>query len=150
MIYHLAQLNVARMMADNINDPRMASFVALLDTINSLGEQSEGFVWRLKDDETGNATSFNPWNDERLIINLTVWEGLESLKNFAFKGNHLEVMKRRREWFESFGTLSTALWWIPAGHTPSVEEAKERLTYLQEHGASEFVFDFRQSFPPPQ
>jgi hypothetical protein len=142
---HLAQLNISRMLSDTIDDPIMADFVAQLNTINTLGESSKGFVWRLKD-EGGNATHINPFDDERIIVNLTVWESIEDLMNFAFKTAHALVMKDRNKWFEKFGKPSTVLWYIEEGHTPTPQEARERLEHLQMNGASEFAFDFKNRF----
>lgn len=143
--YHLAQLNIARMTGIDINDPIMADFVAQLDAVNQLAENSEGFVWRLKDDE-GNATNFNPFDDVQVIVNMSVWENLETLERFVFNGHHLEVMRRRREWFQRFGKAYMVLWWIPEGHQPTIAEANERLTHLQEQGATAYAFDFRNKF----
>jgi hypothetical protein len=143
--YHLAQLNIARMTGIDINDPIMADFVAQLDTVNQLAESSEGFVWRLKDDD-GNATNFNPFNDVQVIVNMSVWENLETLERFVFNGHHLEVMRRRREWFQRFGKAYMVLWWIPEGHKPTIEEANERLSHLQEQGATAYAFDYRSKF----
>jgi Domain of unknown function (DUF3291) len=142
---HLAQLNISRILSDTMDDPIMADFVAQLNTINTLGESSKGFVWRLKD-EGGNATHINPFDDERIIVNLTVWESIEDLMNFAFKTAHAMVMKDRNKWFEKFGKPSTVLWYIEEGHIPTPEEARERLEHLQTNGASEFAFDFKNRF----
>jgi Domain of unknown function (DUF3291) len=142
---HLAQLNIARMLSDTIDDPIMAEFVAQLDTINTLGENSKGFVWRLKD-ESGDATQIHPFDDPRIVVNLTVWESIEDLIDFAFKTAHAVVMKDRSKWFEKFGKPSMVLWYIDEGHIPTPEEARERLEYLQTNGASEFAFDFKNKF----
>ena len=142
---HLAQLNISRMLSDTINDPIMADFVSQLDTINALGENSKGFVWRLKG-ESGDATHFNPFGDEQIIVNLTVWESLEDLMNFAFKTAHAVVMKDRNKWFEKFGKPSMVLWYIETGHIPTHQEARERLEYIQANGASEYAFDFKNKF----
>ena len=142
---HLAQLNISRMLSDSIDDPIMADFVAQLDTINTLGESSKGFVWRLKD-EGGDATHFNPFGDERIIVNLTVWENMGDLMNFVFKTAHATVMKDRAKWFEKFGKPSTVLWYIEEGHIPTTQEARERLEYIQANGASEYAFDFKNRF----
>lgn len=139
---HLAQLNIARMLSEDINDPLMADFVAQLDEVNLIAENSESFVWRLKDDDN-NATSFRPFDDNRVIVNLSVWENIEALKNFAYTGRHVEVFRNRRAWFEKSIEAMVVLWHINEGHTPSVQEAKERLEHLREHGATDFAFDFR-------
>lgn len=140
---HLAQLNISRIIPATMEDPIMADFVAQLDTINALAESSKGFVWRLKDDEN-NATNFRPFDDDRIIVNMSVWESIEELMNFAFKSAHTLVMKDRNKWFEKFGKPATVLWYIDEGHIPTVQEARERLEFLQENGASEFAFDFKK------
>ncbi|OWW19995.1 DUF3291 domain-containing protein [Noviherbaspirillum denitrificans] len=137
---HLAQVNVARALGA-IDEPVMAGFVARLDEINALAESSPGFVWRLKTDE-GNATALQPYDDARILINLSVWESPEDLKQFVYKSAHAQVMRQRKEWFARFGDAYMALWWVAPGHIPTIAEAKERLQYLQLNGESEFAFTF--------
>jgi hypothetical protein len=146
--FHLAQVNIGRIKGVTINDPVMAEFVAQLDEINQLAEQSEGFVWRLKDDQN-NATHFNPFNDERVIVNLSVWESIAHLEKFVYKSPHFEVLKRRKDWFEKFGKPFMALWYVPAGHHPTMEETIEKLTLLQNIGPTQEAFSFREKFGPP-
>lgn len=143
----LAQVNIARMRAP-IDDPVMAGFVARLDAVNALAESSPGFVWRLKTDDN-NATSIAAYDDPLIIINLSVWQSAEHLRQFVYRSAHTEVMKQRRDWFERYEQAYTALWWIPAGHQPGIAEAKERLKYLQRHGPSAFAFGFRSLHPAP-
>jgi hypothetical protein len=145
--YHLAQINIARMLAP-IDDPLMQDFVAQLPPINQLAEQSPGYVWRLQSDG-GDATSIKVYDDEMIIINLTVWESVESLRQFVYKSAHFGVLRDRKKWFEIFKGSYYALWWIPSGHLPSVDEGKERLEYLREHGDSEYAFSFKREFPEP-
>ena len=146
--YQIAEINVARMKGININDPIMKEFVDNLDKVNALAESSEGFVWRLKD-ESNNATNLNPYNDEQVIINISVWQSIETLENFIYKTFHTEFLKRRKEWFQSYGKAYTAMWWIPKGQFPSIQEAIENLDYYQKNGPSELVFDFRNKYLPP-
>lgn len=141
----LAQLNIAKMLSETIDDPLMADFVSQIDTINTLAENSKGFVWRLKDD-AGNATNIHPFDDERIIVNMSVWESIEDLMEYAYKSAHSSVMKDRSKWFEKFGKPSMVLWYIDEGQTPSVKEARERLEFLQKNGASEYAFDFKSRF----
>ena len=143
--YCIAQLNIARMTGTNINDPVMDEFVAQLDSINELAENSKGFIWRLKSDD-GNATSFNPYNDDRMIVNFSLWQTAEDLKNFVYRSAHTTVMKDRKKWFEKFGQPSYVLWHVPAGYIPSIDEAVERLNHLQQSGPSEYAFDFNNIF----
>lgn len=146
--YQIAEINVARMKGVNIDDPSMQEFVDNLDRVNTLAENSEGFVWRLKD-ESNNATNLNPFDDEQILINISVWQNIETLEKYVYKTFHTDFLKRRKEWFQAFGKTATAMWWIAAGEFPTIEESIEKLEYLQKNGASELAFDFRKKFPPP-
>jgi Domain of unknown function (DUF3291) len=145
----LAEINIARMKGVNINDPIMQEFVDNLERVNALAESSEGFVWRLKDEAGDDATSFNPYGDEKVIINISVWESIETLETFVYKTFHTDFLKRRREWFQTYGKAYTAMWWINDGEFPSLDEAVAKLDFLQKNGASQTVFDFRTKFDKP-
>ena len=141
---HLAQLNVARLL-EPIDSPRLASFVALLDEVNAAGDASPGFVWRLQS-EGGNATDIRPWGDD-VIVNLTVWESVESLHGFVYAPAHVAVLRRRREWFAAMGSAHLVLWWVPEGHRPGLPEAGERLARLTADGPTPYAFDLRTTYP---
>lgn len=129
-----------------MDDAVMADFAAALDKVNTLAESSPGFVWRLQD-EAGNATGIRPYEDERVMVNMSVWESVEALRTFVYGQNpHKKYMQRRREWFEHMQEAYLVLWWVPAGHIPSVDEAKERLEHLRVHGPTPHAFTFRQAF----
>jgi hypothetical protein len=142
--FHIAQVNIGRALAP-LDDPVMAGFVARLEDINLLAESSAGFVWRLQTDE-GNATSLRPYDDDRILFNLSVWETPAQLKQFVFRSAHSNVMRQRKSWFEPFGDAYYALWWIEAGHIPSIDEAKARLQHLRIHGETEHAFSFAGPF----
>ncbi len=146
--FQLAQINVAKMKGVDINDPVMQEFVENLDRVNELAENSEGFVWRLKDD-SNNATNLNPYNDEQIIINISVWEDVESLEYYVYKTFHTDFLKRRKEWFYKYGKAHTTMWWIPAGKFPTVQEAVDKLDYFQENGPTKEAFSFKSRFPTP-
>ena len=146
---HLAQLNISRMLAPNIDHPIMADFVAQLDVVNALAEASDGFVWRLKG-EGNDATSLRPFDDEQIIVNMSVWESPEQLQTFVFRSMHTEVMRDRRKWFEKPDELTTVLWWIPVGHRPTLEEAKEKLVRLNRDGSGPDAFSIRDIRPMPE
>ncbi len=144
MPYHIAQINIARMVAP-IDSPVMHDFVANLDRINALAESASGFVWRLKGD--GNdATSLRPYEDERIIVNMSVWESIDALFQYAYYSDHTEIFRRRAEWFHKMTTPSAALWWIDGGHIPTVAEAKEKLSLIERYGATPQAFTFKQRF----
>jgi hypothetical protein len=148
MQMHLAQVNIARM-KDALESATMAGFVARLDEINALADTSPGFVWRLQS-AAGNATYLRPYADDRILFNLSVWETLEALHGYVYKSVHAAMIRQRHEWFEKFDGVYTALWWVPVGHRPSVDEAKKRLARLAENGPTPFAFTFKQSFPPDE
>jgi heme-degrading monooxygenase HmoA len=144
MTYQIAQLNIAKMKFP-LDDPRMKDFADALDSVNAIADSSEGFVWRLQTDD-GNATSVRAYDDESLLVNVSVWESVEDLKAFVAGREHLSIMRRRQEWFEPTGAPYVVLWWIPRGHTPTVEEAAARLDHLRENGASSYAFDFSNRY----
>src|SRR5215210_6543089 len=113
-MHHLAQINIGRMRAP-LDSPVMADFVSQLDTINALAETSPGFVWRLQG-EGNDATSLRPFDDDFIIVNMSVWESLDDLRAYVYKSAHTAAMRRRREWFEHFDGAYVALWWVEAGH----------------------------------
>ncbi len=143
---HLAELNIARAKAE-LDDPLMKDFNDNLDPINALAEASPGFVWRLKD-EQGNATSIQLFDDPLVIVNLSVWQDLASLRQFMFKTHHLDFLKRKAEWFQAADQSTYVLWWVPEGHIPSTDEAIQRLEHLRTHGESPHAFSFRSRFTP--
>lgn len=144
--HHVAQLNIARLAAP-LDSPQLKDFVDALDHINALGDAAPGFVWRLQTDD-GDATALRPYDDDMILVNMSVWETVESLSEFAYRTEHRDYLRRRGEWFERIQPY-LVLWWVPAGHIPTVEEAKKRLELLETHGASAEAFTFRQKFPPP-
>ena len=130
-----------------LEDPRMAGFVNRLDEINALAEETDGFVWRLKDD-TGNATNISAFPDPMLIVNMSMWESAEQLRHYVYQTAHVEVLRLRKDWFHLMKEAYYVLWWVPAGHIPDLEEAKVRLKYLQDHGPGPKAFDFKNIHPP--
>jgi hypothetical protein len=147
MTMHLAQLNVARPVAP-MDDPRMAGFKGGLVEINALADAAPGFVWRLVDDDGADATSLRPFAPD-VMVNLSVWENLETLRDFTFRSPHLEYLRRRREWFAPFGKAYGVCWWVPEGHRPAPDEAGERLELLRQNGATTEAFTLREPFPAP-
>jgi hypothetical protein len=126
----------------------MADFVAQLDAINVLAEQSPGFVWRLKAEDGSSSSYIHAFDDERLLVNMSVWESIETLQHYVYRSQHNQVFRDRKKWFETHHSPYLALWWIPAGHIPTVEEGKERLGKLIQHGPTPEAFTFKTAFPP--
>ncbi|MDH3747697.1 MAG: DUF3291 domain-containing protein [Gammaproteobacteria bacterium] len=145
--HHLAQVNIATG-REALDDPLMEGFVARLEPLNALADSMPGFVWRLQTDD-GDATAIQAFNNPRILFNLTVWESIEALEAYVYKTEHIEAVKQRLDWFERPTKSPFCMWWIDAGHLPSVEEAKERLEKLWRDGPTADAFTFRHRFPVP-
>lgn len=145
--WQVAQLNIGTTVAP-LDSEQLAGFVAALDPVNAIADAAAGFVWRLQDDD-GDATSFRAFDDENILVNMSVWSSIEALGDFVFRSAHVESMKQRRQWFVKLDHAITVLWWIPAGHTPTIEEAEERLIALRGNGSTPYAFTFREPFPAP-
>jgi hypothetical protein len=147
MSFHLAQVNIGRLVAP-LDDPKIAEFLAQLDGVNALADAAPGFVWRLQS-SSGNATDV-PYNDDPFVlVNMSVWESVEALRDYVYRSQHMEVMRDRAKWFEKMEKPHYCLWWVPGGHIPTVAEARERLEHYQEHGATPRSFWFSQHFDAP-
>jgi hypothetical protein len=138
---HLAELNIGRLLAPT-DDPRVAEFMAALDRVNGLGKRMPGFVWMMEGSGapgTGN-TEAKVGGDPRFISNLTVWESVETLENFVWNTVHRQFYDRRAEWFEVLGAMHFVMWWIPAGHRPTLDEGLARLAHRAAEGDSDEAF----------
>ena len=140
----LAQLNIA-LAKYPLDAPEIKEFVDNLELVNGIAESSEGFVWRLKD-ESGDAINIQAFDDPNMIANMSVWDSVDSLKNFMFRTHHRDFMRRKGEWFHRLPEDTYVLWWIEEGHTPTLEEAIERLEHLRETGDTPYAFTFKTNF----
>lgn len=144
MGYELAQVNISRLLAP-IDSALLKDFVDALQPVNAVADAAPGFVWRLQT-EDGDATAVRIFDDSWLIVNMSVWTSVQTLSDYVYDVAHRAIMKRRREWFARPSSAMTALWWVPAGHRPTVAEAEERLTHLRLHGPTAFSFTLRDAF----
>src|SRR5678816_3145015 len=141
--YQLAQLNVATLKSP-LDSPELKEFVDNLDRINELAESAPGFDWRLKGD--GNdATSLRPLGDN-VLVNMSVWRDAEALKDYVYRSAHTQIMKKRRQFFTRMSEAHMVLWWVAAGHEPTVAEAVARLMLLRERGPTPEAFTFGEAF----
>jgi hypothetical protein len=145
--WHLVQINIGRTVAP-LDDPAMAEFMAALDSVNSLADASPGFVWRLQD-ESGHATYIRAFDDPQMIINMSVWESIDALRDFTYRSGHVAVLTRRKEWFGKLDRPHLALWWLEAGTRPTSGEGLARLDHLHRNGPSEFAFTFTNPYAAP-
>ena len=145
--YELAQLNIG-IVRGPMDSPVMAEFAANLARINALADSSPGFVWRLQT-PAGDATAIRPFENESMLVNMSVWQDADSLRRFVYRTAHAEILRRRREWFEKMSEAILVLWWVPRGHRPGVEEAIARLELLRRQGPHQEAFTFRETYPPP-
>ncbi|MDA8016617.1 MAG: DUF3291 domain-containing protein [Thermoanaerobaculia bacterium] len=144
--WHIAQFNIGRVRAP-LDNPSMAGFVNQLDAINAIADAAPGFVWRLQN-EDGDATSFRPYDDDSILVNMSVWSSIEALHDYVYRSVHVGPIRDRKQWFLPLDRPHQALWWIPAGHIPTVEEAVERLELIRHRGPSPQAFTFQKRFPP--
>ncbi|MEZ8790564.1 DUF3291 domain-containing protein [Vibrio splendidus] len=140
----LAQLNIA-LAKYPLDAPEIKEFVDNLELVNGIAESSEGFVWRLKD-ESGDATNIQAFDDPNMIVNMSVWDSVDSLKNFMFRTHHRDFMRRKGDWFHRLPEDTYVLWWIEEEHIPTLEEAIERLEHLRETGDTPYAFTFKTNF----
>jgi uncharacterized protein DUF3291 len=147
MTFHLAQCNIVKLRAP-LDSPEVAGFVATLEPINALADAAPGFIWRLKTDE-GDATSIRVFADDQILLNMSVWESMDSLKRYVYQSGHKEVLRRRREWADRFAGVQATMWWLRAGSIPDPTEAVERLDALQRLGPTEYAFTFQAPFDAP-
>ncbi|WP_142786225.1 DUF3291 domain-containing protein [Changchengzhania lutea] len=143
--FHVAQVNIAKRLAP-MEDPIMQDFVNNLGKINAIADISDGFVWRLKDDDEDEATDV--FQDDTLIINMSVWKNMESLFNYVYNSGHIEVLKRKKEWFSKIKMTHMAFWYVPIGVEPTFQDAKQRLDYINKHGDTPYAFTFKTKFTP--
>jgi hypothetical protein len=146
-VWQLAQINVGRLVAPS-DDARVKPFFDALDRINALADSSTGFVWRLQS-ESGNATDIQTTHDPLFLVNMSVWSDADALFNFVYRSAHAPEMAQRRQYFEPFEGAYQALWWIPAGHRPSIDEGLSRLWRLDRYGSTPQAFTFKARFPIP-
>ena len=145
--FHLAEINIGRLVAP-LDSPRLKAFVDNLDRINALADADPGFVWRLKG-EGNNATDLRPFGDDPMMaINMSVWSGLAALGAYVYRSDHVQIMRRRREFFEVPAEAFMTLWWVRAGHIPTIGEGIERLQHFRDHGPTAVAFSFREPFAP--
>lgn len=143
---HLAQMNVARMLAP-IASPRLADFVAGLEPVNELADAAPGFVWRMKASEEDPRATIRNDHDDLLLTNFSVWQSRETLWEFTYKTVHLAYLRRRREWFEHLGKPYTVMWWIERGVIPTLEDGFARLDRLRAEGPGPEAFTFKDFYP---
>ena len=144
--FHLAQVNIGRLKA-HVDAPQIADFKNNLDQVNALAEASPGFVWRFTG-EGNNATDVQAFEDPLMAINISVWDSVAALGAFVYRSGHIGFMRRRSEWFHKMDNYM-ALWWVPAGHRPTPEEAIARLATLERLGPGPEAFTFKTPFPAP-
>ena len=146
-MWHVAQMNVGTVLYPT-DDPRIAEFMGLLDQVNAMADASPGFVWRLQSAQ-GNATDILVSEDPYFLVNLSVWQDVESLFDFVYRSSHRLVMAKRRHWFARPTGAYQVLWWIPTGSIPTPAAGLDRLRWLEQNGPSSHAFTFREKYPPP-
>ena len=146
--YQLAQMNIARFLLP-MDHPDMAGFVEMLDPLNHQADALPGCIWRLTGDGSNNATSLVFYDDPLLLVNMSVWTDLSSLRSYVYRAEHAEMLRRKAEWAVAMESRHMVLWWVPAGHIPDIAEGDARLERLKADGPTADAFTFGQAFPSP-
>src|SRR5579859_4520697 len=142
--FHLAQINIGRLTAP-LDHPAIADFTDNLARVNKLGKEAPGFVWLLEGSDPEMGATDVAWpGDPDMVVNMSVWESVAALRDFAFSGEHRPILARRKEFFVPLGTAAATLWWVPAGTIPTVQDAHDRLEHFREHGATPYAFSFQR------
>lgn len=141
--FHLAQVNIAKRLAP-MDDPIMLDFINKVESINEIADLAEGFVWRMKDEDKDLGAQI--FQDDTLLINISVWKNLESLFNYTYHSGHIDVFKRKKEWFSKIKMMHMAFWYVPKGYKPTFQDAKNRLNYIDKNGPSPYAFTFKGKF----
>jgi hypothetical protein len=145
---HLATANAA-IMHTSYEDPSMADFVAQLDSVNASADVAPGFVWRFVEGDDDTAEIARVFGNDRILFNMSVWESVESLEAWVYQGQHLDVVRRRAEWFEKSARSPLVLWWVEKDHIPTIAEAKQHFDKLWDDNPSGEAFTFRSRFEQP-
>ncbi|MDX1314912.1 MAG: DUF3291 domain-containing protein [Eudoraea sp.] len=146
MGYHLAQLNIAKLQAP-LDHPQLSEFVENIDRINTLAEKSPGFVWRYESNaEAATEDAIRVFEDPMLIVNLSVWKTLEDLFDFTYHTGHVAIFRKRKQWFHKSDQRHMVCWYVEEGMIPSLQESKDRLRYLEDHGETPYAFTFKKAF----
>ncbi|WP_299675763.1 DUF3291 domain-containing protein [uncultured Tenacibaculum sp.] len=138
---HLAQFNIIKL-KDELDSPIIKEFRDFLAPVNLLAEESEGFVWRLKDESGENATDIEtPYEDKLIFVNMSVWENYDFLRDYTYKTVHSYFLKNRKKWSNEIEGHKAVMWYIEKGHIPTLTEAKEKLDLLNKNGSSVEAFN---------
>lgn len=144
--FYIAEFNISCLKAP-LDSPLMMEFVDFLNPVNRYAEESPGFLWRLMAQD-GQASSYLPpaYEDQMIVTNLTVWQDIDSLRNFVYQTVHVYFLHNRKKWFEQEIETQVVLWWIGKNHIPTIEEGKEKLRGLEEMGPTPDAFTFQNAF----
>ncbi|MHC0054034.1 DUF3291 domain-containing protein [Actibacterium sp. D379-3] len=140
--HHLAELNFGTLKY-GWDDPRTKGFVEGLDLVNGLAEASDGFIWRLGDDDMDQAQNDAAGvfgGDPNTASTLSVWRDVESLEHFVWNTVHRRFYERKAEWYDVAGNGNFVMWWVPAGHRPTLTEGMARFRHWQAHGNTDHAF----------
>jgi|TARA_R110002072_G_C7651166_1_gene508720 hypothetical protein len=137
--FHLIHANIA-LARGSLDQEIMSGFVQQVEEINNIANSSNGFVSQPTPSDSG-AVYSGKW-----LLNLSVWESVESLSKFTHSGKHALALDNRNEWFKKQDYPNYVLFWFHAGNTPKESEIEQRIGHLAQYGATPYAFNFKQSF----
>ncbi|MEZ2414772.1 DUF3291 domain-containing protein [Muriicola sp. E247] len=142
MNYYFAQVNIAKARYP-LEDPKMADFVNNTTRINVIAEKSPGFIWRWVEEPDSDAAEV--FGDPALVVNMSIWESREALMEFTYHSPHVEIYKRKNEWFEKLNSAHMVCFYTKEKEI-TLQEAKRHLDHLNKMGETPLAFSFRSSF----
>jgi hypothetical protein len=137
--YYLIHANIA-VAREPLDHPIMNDFVQMADEIDEIAHNSPGFISQPTPSESGSIFT------GKHLLNLSIWDSVEHLKDFIFSNQHKLALARRGEWFIQVERYNYVLYWVKRGHLPTKNEVMERLNHLRQKGPSSFAFTFEEMF----
>lgn len=132
-----------------MTDARMAEFVAAIAGINADADVAPGFIWRMPE-YLLEQDAIEVKGQGNLLVNMSLWHDVDALRTFTYKSSdHLDALRRRRDWFERLDVPNYVMWWVPEGDLPTVSEGRRRLALLAEKGPTPEAFHFNAIQPAP-
>jgi hypothetical protein len=145
----LAEINIAEAKYD-LDDPAMDGFTSRIEEINALAEEAPGFAWRLVFDDALNAEVVEMTGNPRIVLNMSMWTSFDTLSDYIFKSDHLQLMRDRHQWFKTSREATLCFWWMPAAAPPpTMRDGWERLMLLRDKGPTPAAFPMKRRYPPP-
>lgn len=137
--YYLIHANIA-VAREALDHPIMADFVEIADEIDEIAHNSPGFVAQPTPRDEGSIFK------GKYLLNLSIWDTVESLRDFTYSNAHKLALTRREDWFIQGERYNYVLYWSQRESLPTEKEIKARIDYLRFKGPSPYAFTFDEAY----